>query len=238
MADRKPPKPVLLTAFNGFTPKAFTFFEELTNNQDRDWFQANKSVYETAVLGPLNAFVAELTMELKKRGLPLQGDPTKAVFRIYRDVRFSKDKNPYKTHAGAVLTRDGDKTSPGLLYLHVAPTGCFTAAGFYRPDAPLLKQIRERIASEPAEFRKALDEMRGWGYKLEVDGDALKKTPRGFETVDDPVAQEVLKYHSWIVRMNLTKRAMAKRTLVQEVADFAEAAVPLLRFGWEAMARE
>jgi uncharacterized protein (TIGR02453 family) len=103
------------TGFAGFRPAAFAFFRGL---RDPDWFKPRKAVYETEVLAPFRALIAAVTAALAEAGIPLAGDPARSIFRIYRDVRFSPDKRLYKTHAGAVLTRSGEKRDPGLLYLH------------------------------------------------------------------------------------------------------------------------
>ena len=113
--------PTARGGFAGFRPAAFEFFNGLRDNNDPAWFKPRKAVYEAEVLVPFRALVAAAGEALARAGLPLVSDPRHGIFRIYRDVRFSPDKHLYKTHAGAVLTRSGDKRDPGLLYLHVAP---------------------------------------------------------------------------------------------------------------------
>jgi len=90
---------------------------------------------------------------LEEAGMPLVGDPQRAIFRIYRDVRFSPDKRLYKTHAGAVLTRSGGKRDPGLLYLHVAPGESMVAAGFWHPEPALLSRLRRALPPTPRSRR-------------------------------------------------------------------------------------
>jgi hypothetical protein len=93
--------------FTGFRPAAFAFLTELRDNNDPAWFKPRKAVYEAEVLQPFRELVLAVAATLGQGGLPLVGDPKQAIFRIYRDIRFSRDKRPYKTHAGAVLTRSG-----------------------------------------------------------------------------------------------------------------------------------
>ena len=93
----------LLPPFDGFGGKGFAFLRDLRDNQDRTWFQAHRDVYEAELHAPMAALVAALSTRLGSLGLPLRGDPARAIFRINRDVRFSKDKSPYKTHVGAAL---------------------------------------------------------------------------------------------------------------------------------------
>ena len=95
--------------FAGFGPGTFTFLADLAANNDRDWFRDHADAYEREVRAPSIAFVTDLGNELADRGLPLRANPKHSLFRIHRDVRFSRDKSPYKTNAGAVLTRDGRK---------------------------------------------------------------------------------------------------------------------------------
>ncbi len=132
-----------MTGFTGFGPKALPFFEALKFHQSREWFEENRSLYENDVLVPMVALIDDLTAAFTKRKIPLRGDGKRSIFRLNRDIRFSKDKSPYKTHAGAVMTRSGSKKDNGLLYIHIDPTGCFTAAGFYMPEAPALAEASE-----------------------------------------------------------------------------------------------
>ena len=223
-------------SFTGFGPKALQFFHDLAMNQNREWFQQHQDVYENEVQRPMAALVTELAEELARRGLPLTGDPKRSMFRIHRDVRFSSDKSPYKTHAGAVLTQDGSKKSPGLLYIHVSPEGSFTASGFYCPGPEQLSALRRAIASEPDRFQdveKALQKAR---LTLNRD-DTLKRLPRGFEDVPAGPIAEILKLRSLYVQRDLSEAALSRARLVKDVADFAQEALPLLRFGWKAISQ-
>ena len=140
---------MMFPPFTGFPPGALSFFRGLAANNERAWFTAHKADYERDVLAPMKSLIADLVPELQAKKLPFIGDPARAIFRIHRDVRFARDKAPYKTHAGAVLTRTGQKWNPGLLYVHVDPTGSFCAAGFYQPEPEPLSCLREAIATEP-----------------------------------------------------------------------------------------
>ena len=133
--------------FSGFGPQAIPFFKALAFHQTKDWFDANRAIYDDEIKGPLGDLVEELAARFAKAKTPLKGDRKASLFRIHRDVRFAKDKSPYKTNAGAVLTRTGTKNDPGLIYIHVAADGCFVAAGFYQPEPEAL--ARPRAASPP-----------------------------------------------------------------------------------------
>src|SRR5580698_5026394 len=155
--------PKTTKTFAGFRPTAFSFFRGLAKHNDPNWFKPRKAVYETEVLAPFRELIAALDRALEIAGIPLVGDPRRAIFRIYRDVRFSADKRLYKTHAGAVLTRSGTKRDPGLLYLHVEPRESMVAAGFWHPEPPMLLRLRRAIAAEPEEFLSIADELAGAG---------------------------------------------------------------------------
>jgi uncharacterized protein (TIGR02453 family) len=223
------------TNFTGFGREAFTFLTELAAKQDRAWFEPRKALYETAVRGPMVDLMADLVAALAARRIPLRGDPARAVFRIHRDVRFSREKLPYKTNVGGALTRDGGKMSPGVLYVHIDPGGSFAAVGFYRPEPAALGAIRTRIATKPAIFRSVLNKLDAAGLPLDPDDDALKRTPRGFEHVTDPDIADALRRRSLIVRRPFSRADAGKKALVGQIVAFAEAAHGLLDFGWKAL---
>ena len=107
-------------AFSRFRADALPFLKALAFHQTREWFEANKAIYESDLKAPMGDLVEDLAASFAKAKIPLKGDRKSALFRIHRDVRFAKDKSPYKTHIGAVMTRTGAKNDPGLFYIHVA----------------------------------------------------------------------------------------------------------------------
>jgi len=222
-----PPPP-----FAGFKPQALGFFRELANNQDRAWFAAHKAAYEEYVLAPMQSFVSAVSGRLAEADLPLRGDH-RALFRLHRDVRFSKDKRPFKTHAGAVITRDGSKRSPGLLYFHLAPAESFAAAGFYRPEPNVLQRLRQGIVADPDGWTETGRRLARNGLSLEA-GESLIRLPKGFESTPADFA-EVMKLKSWIVRKEIPEPELGRASLVEKVVAFAVAALPLLSFGWTAL---
>ncbi|MFO0891855.1 MAG: DUF2461 domain-containing protein [Isosphaeraceae bacterium] len=225
-----------LHAFPGFGPRALQFFDGLSRNNQREWFQQNQEVYEAEVQRPMAALVTALAAELATRGIPLTGDPRRSMFRIHRDVRFSRDKSPYKSHCGAVLTPDGNKNTQGLLYVHIAAEGSFTAAGFYHPAPDELASLRRAIATSPDRFQEIERALKKSRLILGRD-EALKRLPRGFEDVPSGPIAEALKLKSFVVQRELSEDAIGRPRLVKAIADFATAALPLLSFGWEALGR-
>ncbi len=224
-----PPPP-----FEGFAAPAFAFFRDLAINNEKSWFNAHKADYEANVREPMLSLLAEVSARLKSARVPLTGDPQKAIFRINRDVRFSANKNPYKTHAGAVLTADGRKGAPGLLYIHFDPVRSFTAAGFFRVEPPVLQKLRRGLAGDPAGWVKVERALAKSKLALAVD-EPLVRLPKGFETAPVAVA-ETLKLKSWIVRRDLPKSRLGEARLVDDIVTFAVEARPLLDFGWAALA--
>ena len=113
----------MTASFPGFTAADLAFLSGLATHNDRDWFTANRAVYDDRLKPALSALIEATSTACAARDVPLSGDGKKSVFRIHRDVRFSKDKRPYKTHVGTTLTRDGQKMSPGMMYIHIEPEG-------------------------------------------------------------------------------------------------------------------
>lgn len=232
--SRKPAKPDLPGGFDGFRAEALRFFTDLAANQDKAWFEANRAVYEHEVLAPLRSLVAALASELSRRKIPLTADPLKAVFRIHRDVRFSKDKSPYKTHAGAILSRDGSKDRFGLLYVHIDPKGSFAATGFYQPEPRLLEALRTSMFEETPRLLDAIAALNTAGAEM-MREDALIRLPRGFEHAAGTPAAAFVKLRSLVAQKPIPLAALGSAELVTQLADFAETSLPLLRFGWESV---
>lgn len=222
------------TGFAGFRPAAIAFFRALAANQDRAWFQANRDIYERDVLAPLRALVADLGSEFSRRGVGLTADPLKAVFRIHRDVRFSRDKAPYKIHAGAVLSRDGGKSAFGIFYIHIDPAGSFAACGFYQPEPKYLEALRTAMFEEREKLRAALDVAFASGGEL-IREDALIRLPRGFEHTAGTEAADWVKLRHLVVRWPISPASLAEPGLLGTLAGYGEAAKPLLAFGWDAI---
>ena len=166
----------------------------------------------------------------------LHGDPRKSVFRIYRDVRFSKNKRPYQTHVACKFTMNsGLSEGDGLVYVHVEPPdGSFIAAGIYAPPVKRLRPIRVRIANDPSSWLDVVRRLEEAGLALESHGDDLKGMPRGFAEYRDHEMAEYLKWTSLLVSRKLDLNTIESPVLAGEVITFAEAAWPLLEFIAEA----
>jgi uncharacterized protein (TIGR02453 family) len=227
-------KEVAFRPFEGFGQVLFDFLEELSSHQSREWFQANKPRYEEAVLEPLRGLIFALNREFEKRELPLEGDPRRSIFRIHRDVRFSADKQPFKTHAAATMTRDASRMSQGMLYLHLAPEECFAAVGFYGLESRELLAIRNAIAADQEGWLLIEKMAKRAGYPF-FRRDPLKRLPRGFELSEVEAVAEALKLRTFVVRRALTREEVGSRELVRELGSFSQKMLPLLEFGWGAL---
>ena len=232
---RNTPVDTAAPPFIGFGPAALSFLEGLAATQTREWFLANKPVYERDLRAPLGSLVESLAFAFAAHDIPLTGDAKRSLFRMHRDVRFSKDKSPYKTNAGAVLTRDGLKNSNGLLYIQIGGEGgSFMAAGFYHADPDDLATLRRAIA-EDAERWLALEDALGDARLALGAGDAMTRLPRGFEDhAGSPVAS-ALRLRNFVVRRPIAAERLRDANLIDDIVDFAGAALPLLRFGWSAL---
>jgi uncharacterized protein (TIGR02453 family) len=204
----------------------------LADNNDPAWFKPRHDDYEAHVRGPMVALVADLLTLAASRGLPLTGDPAKAVFRIHRDVRFARDKRPHKTHCGASLSRTGAKLAPGLFYIHIEPGGCFVAAGFWHPEPPLLDRLRRRILAAPERFLDVVHALDAKGMPLRPDEEGAKRLPRGCEAGQGTAVEPFLKHRNLIARHMLTDAEIGSATLPMLLLNRFTAARPLLDFGW------
>jgi uncharacterized protein (TIGR02453 family) len=219
--------------FAGFSPQALRFLRDLKKNNDRVWFQAHKEIYDRELLAPLQALTAGLASALRKAKIPIDADPRRAVFRIYRDVRFSRDKSPYKTNLGTYLPYQGIRSAPGGLYVHVAPKESFVATGFYQMEKDQLFRWRTAMAAEPKRFAGVLRALERNAVAIGEHGDALKRMPRGFE---DQGASSIARYFraaSFMVSEELSDNDVMDEALIGRCVGLVEKSKPLLEYGWE-----
>src|ERR1700677_432330 len=166
--------------FNGFPPEALKFLRSLERNNRREWFQPRKETFETKVKAPMIDLVEAINAELPGFAPEHINDPKKAVYRIYRDTRFSPDKTPYKTHIAAIFPRRGlGRQSSAGFYIHLSTKSFGIAGGAYMPGREELLAIRTWIAENHAAFRKA---SRGPEKLMgKLHGDSLTRAPKGFD---------------------------------------------------------
>ena len=204
------------------------FLKKLAKNNNRDWFNANKNAFVRANDNVI-ALTGELMSRISKFDPEIAGlDPKSCVFRIYRDVRFSKDKSPYKTNLGAFIAPGGKKTmSPGY-YFHIQPSMFFAAAGKHLPDAGELLKIRKAISSNTRDFVKIVEAGKFKDRFGDLDGDRLSKPPKGFAA--DAPAIEYLKLKSFTVSEEFTEKLSTSKDYPKLLTESFKAAYPLIMF--------
>ena len=217
--------------FAGFSPAALKFLRDLAKHNDRTWFVPRKHVYETELLEPLQAMVADASEAFRKAKIPLSADPRRATFRIYRDIRFTRDKRPYKTNLGAYLSSAGIHDESGGIYIHIQPKQSFMAIAFYQLEKPALRRWRTAMAERPARFQAMLKALAKNGLAISQDGDSLKRMPRGFEAHADSPIEQYFRMGSFIVSERLSDRDVSSARLIDKMVALAKKAKPFLAYG-------
>jgi uncharacterized protein (TIGR02453 family) len=223
--------------FTGFRPAALTFLRLLARNNRREWFEANRDRYESEVKRPLQILVEEIDARLGELAPEMVGNPKRSIFRIYRDVRFSKDKSPYKTNAAAWFYHRDAGHAVGTaavhggagFYFQIAPKECMVAGGIWMPPTAALKELREAIAEDPGALESILNATafkRAFG-KLSEEA-VLKRPPRGFDA-DHPAAA-LLRYKSFTVSRELTEAQVLSPKLPDIVAKQYATMLPFVRW--------
>ena len=215
---------ILIAQFNGFSRAGIQFLTDLADHNNRDWFQPRKAEYEHLLKEPLEALCVALDERFRARKIPLRADPAKSPFRIYRDVRFSKDKRPYKTNIGVHFPHRGgtkDAHAPGF-YLHLEPGGSFAGAGLWHPDPAALGKVRDAIVARPHAWKAVL------ASKLPLEGDALRRPPRGYPP-DHPFADD-LKRKDFITAVPFTNAQVLSSRFLSVFIKTCRSMSPLLRF--------
>jgi uncharacterized protein (TIGR02453 family) len=235
---------VATPTFTGFRPEAIQFLVDLAENNDRSWFHPRKGEYERLLKDPLEALIGALAERFEARRIPLRADPAKSPFRIYRDVRFSKDKSPYKTNLGAsfpwvgeaAATDDGGgRSHTGTVhssggYFHLSPGEIYVGGGIWHPEKPWIDAFRRRVADDPSEVRALVAEpsfKKTFG-SLSTEGHALQRVPTGYPP-DHPAA-DLLKLKDVIFGRRLSDADASSPRLPDVIADSFAAAMPVMRY--------
>lgn len=221
--------------FEGFPKEGVAFLKSLKRNNNREWFHKHKDEFESLVKLLMQSLIVALQPHLLKFAPEIEVNPKRSIFRIYRDVRFSKDKSPYKTHVAAhFVIRGKAKGIEGSgYYIHIEPGRVFLGGGLYMPDGDQLKNIRKAIATRSKEFLSIVE---GKNFRKrfgKLEGEKLSRAPKGYEPTH-PMA-EWLKFKQFFVGEEWPESKCYKRTFVQEVATSFEATAPLVRFLNEAI---
>lgn len=221
-----------MAEFNGFPKEFFGFFRELKAHNERTWFEVNKTRFRETVQSPMSDFIAAMAPRLARISKQFVADPRPhggSTFRIHRDVRFSKDKRPYKEH-GACQFRHRlgrDVHAPGF-YVHLAPKEVFVGAGLWMPESDALLKIRNAIATKPGTWKKIVNDKRFVQTFGEVEGEQLQRPPRGFDPNHPFIAD--IRRKSFVVGRDSSESAARSAAFVTETAHCFAAAAPFMRF--------
>jgi uncharacterized protein (TIGR02453 family) len=213
------------------TKSTFQFLKDLKQNNDRDWFLANKPRFETAKK-EFESFITELLGEISKFDPDISHHSAKdCIFRIYRDVRFSKDKSPYKTHFGAHISAAAKKSdihSKAGYYIHIEPGASMLAGGAYLPQGPWIKAIRQEISYNADRLKQILDSKEFKQYFGSMEGEKLKKAPRGYQP-DHPEI-ELLRNKSFLASNNCADKQVTSSDFMDHSANVFKALLPFDQF--------
>jgi uncharacterized protein (TIGR02453 family) len=214
-----------------FSNEALKFLRALKRNNDRDWFAAHTPTYERELKEPMLAIIREVNDAMLEFAPDNVRAPQKTILRIYRDIRFSKDKRPYKIHQAAWWARHGlEKTSGGGFYFDVSGTGVTLAAGVFMPQREQLLAIRRHLVEHHAELRRLLAAKKLAKLMQPIDGLRLTRPPKGF-SADDPAIQpamDLLLAKQWGVETTLPADFATRPTLVRDIVEHFRVAAPIV----------
>lgn len=214
---------VTTSVFPGFSPEAVGFLRDLAAHNDRTWFQPRKAEFERLFKEPMEELCIALSNEFAARSLPFTADPRTSPFRIYRDIRFSRDKSPYKTHMSASFPWAGEGSGVGG-YFSLSPEHAYVGGGCWHPGSQRLAAWRQAVDQDPDRVHAALGDPRFRETFGAVDGDRLKRTPVGYAS-DHPDA-ELLKLKDVTFGKALTPDETASPHLPGRIADILGAGLP------------
>lgn len=226
------PPPML---FEGFSTKTFQFLHDLKKNNNKPWFDAHRADYENHLRQPSKALVAQMSLLFAEHSLPLIADPRRSLFRINRDIRFSKDKSPYKTHIGIVFPMSGLGEGEWFgCYFSFEPEGTrgvhsYCGGGVHMPSAPVLQRLRKRIDSNHEELTELANNPDFLAiYPTGLKGESLKRMPKGYNEAHP--AASYLKMTSFEFAATIEQQQLTSSDLPQLLLKHCTAAIPLLEF--------
>ena len=230
MSAKHPIDEVIYPPFAGFPRGGIEFLKKLKRNNNRPWFQKHKSEYDDLVRFPMECLIATLRQQMRDVAPEIEFNPKRSIFRIYRDVRFSNDKSPYKTNIAASFELGGKKSPtewPGL-YVGVEIGEIFVGGGLYMPTGPQLKSIRRSIADRPDEYLAVIDAPRFRKTFGKVLGERLVKAPLGFPK--DHAMIEHLRLKQFYIGVEPRVESCFSPKFADTVAGVFTDAMPFLRW--------
>jgi uncharacterized protein (TIGR02453 family) len=213
-----------------FSPEAVKFLRGLKRNNNREWFEARRAIFERELKKPMLAVIERVTDAMTEFAPAHVRPAQRSMMRIYRDTRFSADKTPYKTHVSAWWTHAGlEKTSGGGYYFHFSPAEVVIAAGIYMPAREQLLAIRLQLLEEHAEFRRLLNDKKLRKLMdIDLDRAALTRPPKGF-SADHP-GIDLIRQQQWGVLARLPGETALDKNLVNEIVTRFRLAAPIVNF--------
>jgi uncharacterized protein (TIGR02453 family) len=220
--------------FKGFGLQAVAFLRALAFHQNKEWFAENKPLYESQIRAPMGDLIEDVTARFEALKMPLKGTRTGSMFRVNKDVRFSKDKAPYNTHASAVLTRSGGKKDQGGAYIHIKPGECYIGAGIWYAEAEEFRALRDTIIARTDDFRSHEAAIKAKGHTFATD-DELKRVPSDFRDLTDEDQRRWMRMKHFFVNVQLTDDEITTPDLVDKIVALAQTMLPVMDFAWRAM---
>ena|SRR5437867_8502406 len=215
--------------FPGFAKEGLQFLRSLKRNNNREWFQKHKSIYETQVRQPMESLIEAMAAEFQRFAPEMVASPKVSAYRIYRDTRFSKDKSPYKTHVAAVFPRAGFGKHEGAgYYLHIAPAELLIGGGLYMPLPEDLNAVRSHIAENPETFLDIIEARQFRRLFGAIGGDQLSRLPRGFPP--DHAAANYLRYKQFLASRTFEPDAATGPDFHRLVVETFRGMLPFVRF--------
>lgn len=215
--------------FPGFPPSTLQFFAKLEKNNNREWFEKNKDRYESEVKAPMLDLVSAIGTGMLDYAPDYIPEPKKAVYRIYRDVRFSKDKRPYKTNVAASFWRHNlPKNESACYYLHVDNQEVLVAAGVYMPPPDLLRALRLHIEQHHERLEAILSDKKRVKLTGPLQGESMTRLPKGF--LPGHPAEDLLKRKMYIQWVSFPPKEAESPKLLAEVGKRFAAMTPLVEF--------
>jgi uncharacterized protein (TIGR02453 family) len=228
-------------SFNGFSKDIYWFYSELKKNNNKEWFYENKKFYEKEIKEASKELLTEMSQRFASIGLPFVADPKVSLFRINRDIRFSSNKDPYKTNLGIYFPYNaklGERLpeSPGLYY-HFAPEESFIGGGIHMPSSETLRALRIKIANDWEELSDIINTKEfKKEYPNEFYGEKLKRMPRGFD--EKHPAAELLKLKEFTVWTDLDHKVSYSSKLLDVLERKAIVIAPFLEFLFQSMTKQ
>ncbi len=213
----------------GFSKTSFDLLKALEANNNKAWMDHNRDAVKEHLQDPFAFMLECISRELSDNDLPLSGNK-KTMFRLHRDIRFSKDKRPYNRHVSGILTPSGMKNEQdGLVYVRLERGNSFLGAGYYAMKAKDLAPKRDKILEQSERFKTIIEDLEGHGLSFSFES-SLTSMPRGYSEYADHELAPFIKLKSLIVRQDVKKTDWYTDNIVRQVTLFAKHCTPMIEF--------